>query len=356
MTLADVFRHVETLHGDPWPTIETLATSGDRSLIPPVQAALECYLDEHQWYGRDLMAYILAGIRGTGAFPLLLRAFARPLRHDDRDSLCALLGDVLQADPVGCRPTILSFIAEEHADLYKAGLWALGYVVQPSDLELLRRAMADPSPEIRRVALGSLSSLKRNQSAFELVASALHDQDDSVRTSAVLHLRWFDTPTAVERLIPLAHDPAAHIRSALGETIGNLPIESERLPAAVAALVSLLADPEPRVRAGAARGLGALGRPLEALQAAASDPAPQVRAAVAMALARNAGPRLNGLLQDLARDEVAAVRRDLVTGLGVCGWPDARPLIVTLTQDSDPAVRARADVALTRLQQKHTAT
>ncbi|MGI5175569.1 hypothetical protein ACQEVZ_04460 [Dactylosporangium sp. CA-152071] len=53
MTLAEVFRHVETLDGDPWPSVHALAMSGDRSLVPPVQAALERYLDEDDWYGRD---------------------------------------------------------------------------------------------------------------------------------------------------------------------------------------------------------------------------------------------------------------------------------------------------------------
>ena len=198
MTLAEVFLHVETFDGDPWPTVRELATSGDRSLVPHVQAALERYLDEDEWYGRDLMVYILAGLRGTAAFPLLLRAFARPLRFDDRDNLCAWLADVMDADPPGCRPTILSFIASGHRDLRRAGLWALGYVVEPGDLELLRQAVADSDPAIRQDALGALSSLKHERRAYELVASALHDPDDQTRQAAVLYLRWFTAPAAVE--------------------------------------------------------------------------------------------------------------------------------------------------------------
>jgi hypothetical protein len=165
ITLAEVFRHVETLDGDPWPTIRELVASEDRSLVPPVQAALERYLDEHEWYGRDLMVYILAGIRGTAVFPLLLRAFARPLQRDDRDNFCAWLADVMETDPAACRPTILSFIASGHRDLRSAGLWALGYVIQPSDVELLRQALADPDPRIRQDALVALSSLKSDRRA-----------------------------------------------------------------------------------------------------------------------------------------------------------------------------------------------
>ncbi|MEU9829734.1 HEAT repeat domain-containing protein [Micromonospora chersina] len=348
MTLDEVFQHVDTLDGDPWPVIEELAASGDYSLVPPVQAALERYLDEHNWYGRDLMAYILAGLRGTAAFPLLLRAFARPLR-DDRDNLCAWLADIMQADPAGCRPFVLSFIAAEHRDLRAAGLWALGYLIQPRDIEVLQQALSDADPQIRRAALGSLTSLKSDRSAYELVLSALYDPDDETRQSAVLHLRWFADPDAVNHLLPLTRDTALHVRSALSETIGHLLLGSDHRPDATAALLSLLVDPEPQVRAGAAHGLGNLGGPLDALQDHASDPDQHVRAAIAVALAKNARPSLTTTLQILASDTSAAVRADLATALGGCDWPGVQPLIAALTQDPDRTVRARANVALTRI-------
>ncbi|MGW4463713.1 HEAT repeat domain-containing protein [Micromonospora sp. NPDC004704] len=292
MTLDEVLRHVDTLDGDPWPAVEELAGSGDHSLVPPVQAALERYLDEHNWYGRDLMVYILAELRGTAAFPLLLRAFARPLPGDDRDDLCAWLANIMKADPAGCRPTALSFIAAEHRDLRGAGLWALGYLIRPSDVDVLQQALTDADPQIRRTVLGSLTSLKGDRRAYELMLSALHDPDDRTRRSAVLHLRWFADPDAVDHLLPLTRDPAAHVRAALGETIGHLPIAPDHRPAATAALLLLLGDAEPEVRAGAASGLGSLGGPVDALQDRAGDPDQHVRAAIAVALAKNADPSL----------------------------------------------------------------
>lgn len=349
MTLAEVMRQVESLNGDPWQAVQQLAASGDRSLIPSVQAALERYLDEGEWYGRDMMAYVLAGIRGTAAFPLLLRAFARPVPHDDRDSFCALLGDLIHIDPDGCRPTILSFATDGHPDLRNAGLWALGYVVRPGDLDLLRQALTDPDPRLRQTALGTLSSLKNEPSAYDLVTAALHDPDEQVRRSAVLDLRWFANAAAVHSLTPLTRDQSANVRSALGETIGNLPLDTHDRPAALDALLLLLADLEPQVRAGAARGISALGGPFDALQAGARDPDPHVRAAIAAALGRHANPALTATLSSLAGDASAAVRADLVTALGACGWPGIRPIIDTLTADPDRAVRARAEVALTRI-------
>ncbi|WP_433605733.1 HEAT repeat domain-containing protein [Dactylosporangium sp. CA-139114] len=156
MTLAEVFRHVETLDGDPWPAAHKLA--------------------KHEWYGRDLMVYILAGLRGVAAFPLLLRAFARPWRSDDRDNFCAWPADIMETDPAACRPTMRSFIASGHRDLRSAGLWALGYVIQPSDVELLRQALAAPDPKIRRDALVALNSLKGDRRACELVLPAVNDR------------------------------------------------------------------------------------------------------------------------------------------------------------------------------------
>ncbi|GAA2521198.1 HEAT repeat domain-containing protein [Winogradskya humida] len=261
MTLAEVFRHVKTLNGDPWPAVRQLAMSGDRSLIPPVQAALERYLDEEDWYGRDLMVYILAGLRGVAAFPLLLRAFARPMRGNELDNFCAWLADIMETDPPACRPTVLSFIATGHRELRSAGLWALGYVIQASDVELLRHALADPDPKIRQDALGALSSLKSDRRAYELVLSALNDPDAWTRRSAVLDLRWFADAAAVEHLARLIQDPDVSVRSALGETIGHLAVGTDHSAMAADALLSLLADTELQVRAGAERGLGVLGAP-----------------------------------------------------------------------------------------------
>jgi HEAT repeat protein len=254
----------------------------------------------------------------------------------------------MESDPARCRATVLSFIAAEHPDLRDAGLWALGFLIEPDDVVLLQEALADPDPRIRRSALGSLTGLKTDGRAYTLVVSALQDPDAWTRGSAVLHLRWFAEPAAVEQLIPLIYDPAETVRSALGETLGTLPVGADRRPPVTDALLALLADPVPLVRAAAARGLGQLGGPLDALQSRAADPDPQVRTAIAAALAREAVPHLAGTLQGLAIDESAAVRAALTTALGVSTWPGARPLLAALAQDPDRAVRVRADVALAR--------
>ncbi|MFC4068292.1 HEAT repeat domain-containing protein [Actinoplanes subglobosus] len=347
---------------DPWPLVRELAGSGDLSLVPPVQAALERCLDDHDWYGRDLMAYLLVGLRGVAAFPLVLRAFARPLEGGDHRRLIGeLVVELMRKDPGACRPVIVAFAGSAHPGLRSAAVWALGYVLEPADLDLLRAAAADPDRAVRQAAVGSLAELKDDRRAFELVVAALADPDDPVRLAAVTGLRWFGSEDAVPHLARLAHDPSPAVRSVLGDALGALLIspgiagDLDPAPGALGllsgapgasfgiedTLAVLLGDPEPSVRAAAARGV----QRLEVLRAHLGDPDPRVRAAVAAGLARHGGPEL----AVLAADESPLVRADLVTALGVSGHPGARPLVEALADDPDRAVRARVRVALDRL-------
>ncbi|SCG64726.1 HEAT repeat domain-containing protein [Micromonospora humi] len=71
------------------------------------------------------------------------------------------------------------------------------------------------------------------------------------------------------------------------------------------------------MRAGAVRGLGLLGVPLDALRSRVDDPDWWVRAAVAGVLAT-----------------------------GLRRWPAGRPLLAGLSEDTDATVRATASAAL----------
>lgn len=321
MTLADLFRYADgTLDDDPWPLVRELAASGDRSAASSVQAALERYARERNWYGRDLMAHVLAGLSGAEVFPLFLRVLAGALRGEDDDDgerLGRALGAVMRADRAGCRAVILPVLASDDPDLRRAALWALGYVFESSDMGTLREALADPDPAIRRTAVNSLPSVAEDPQAYELVVAALQDPDAWVRHHAVLLLAWSGPPAVVDHLVPLTSDPSWYVRSALGQAIGRRAANSDRAAAAAAALRKLLADPESAVRSHAATGLGLLGESLDALQSMTDDPDWWVRAAVTNALAAN-------------------LRR----------WPPARPLLAQLAGDTNPTVRETASKAL----------
>jgi len=241
VSLAEVFQRADgTLDADVYQLIRELVATGDRSMIAPARAALERYTAERNWYGRDLMAHVLAGLAGTEVFPRLLDLYADAMRRDDGDDwdfLGQALCTVMRADPAGCRVVVLPLVTDHDQHVRRAALWAIGYVFEPSDMAMLRAALADPE-----------------RSA---------------------------PPEVVDHLIPLISEPAFHARSALGEAIGRRAANSDRIPAAAAALRQLLADPEPSVRTGAIRGIGLLGEPLAAVEPFAGDPDWRVRSAVA---------------------------------------------------------------------------
>ncbi|MEV4517040.1 HEAT repeat domain-containing protein [Dactylosporangium sp. NPDC049525] len=359
--LSEVLAGVDDLTVDLDPGVAArLAASGDRTLVPRVQAAMERFLDEGNFYGVEVLADVLAGILGTRAFPLLLRASARPLGHD-WDSLIGLLGQLMDADPAGCRPTARLFATERHPDLRLAGLWALGYVVTADDLDLLGAALRDADPHVRQIALGSVGSLRGDARVLPAVLEALRDPDPAVRGTAVLTVGDVGDLGALDSLLALRRDPSPRVRSLLGHATGQLiapgwgpprtPPGPAQVETAVAALVDLLADPDREVRVGAVQGLGMIGGPsaVGALIALADDPDAAIRAAVAFALGTLAAPDTVATLRVLARDEAAQVRSELVTALGRPGRPEAVPLVVALAADPDPDVRVRAAAAIGRL-------
>jgi len=107
--LEAVIRHATLIDDDYLaiePTVEALAKSTDTSLVPRLEEALEQFLDHDNFYGRDLMALILAAIQGIAALPALLRAVARDL-GDDQDSLPAEIDSLLMMNPSGARPMVV---------------------------------------------------------------------------------------------------------------------------------------------------------------------------------------------------------------------------------------------------------
>jgi hypothetical protein len=142
--LETVLRHIAWLDGedaDIAETIEALAACGDTTLVPALNEALERFLDEGNFYGRDVIAQILAGIEWEAALPTLLRAAARDL-GDDQDTLCSVITDLLDGDPMLCRPVVLALADEQPPAQRKIALWALGHVVEVADLERLAAAAA----------------------------------------------------------------------------------------------------------------------------------------------------------------------------------------------------------------------
>jgi hypothetical protein len=88
---------LENDYADIASTVTALAVCGDATLVPRLCEVLDRFLDKENFYGRDLIAGVLAGIQGAAALPVLLRASVRDL-GDDRDGLQSEIVELLHAD------------------------------------------------------------------------------------------------------------------------------------------------------------------------------------------------------------------------------------------------------------------
>jgi HEAT repeat protein len=345
--LEAVVRHATLLdddYDDIAPTLEALSACGDLSLVPGLREALDRFLDDGNFYGRDLIASALAGIQGVAALPVLLRASAREL-GDDQDGLSAEIVELLQEDPVAARGAVLELAAGDAPEARRVGLWALGFVVEAQDIELLAAAASDTDPQVRSAAIGAIPDPRGDDRAFGVLVGALRDVDDGVRVSAASRLGYTGRANAVAPLALLVTDRAPRVRSMAAYALGKLGSAE-----AATALLPLLKDPQRHVRERAAEALGRVGGPAaaSALLALAVDADPETRAQAARELpgVLEADPRVWQQITTLARDPDAAVRVATLSGLaGTAGeHPDRAQLLAELSGDRDPMVRQRVAV------------
>jgi HEAT repeat protein len=347
-----VLRHAVELeddYDDIAPTVTALAACGDTSLVPRLQEVLDRFLDEENFYGRDLIASVLAGIEGVAALPVLLRASARDL-GDDQDSLQTEIIELLHADRAASRCVVLEFTQSNTPELRRAGLWALGFVVEAQDVELLAAAATDADPKVRSIAIGSIPDPAGDDRAFGALILALRDLDEQVRVSAASRLGYTGRVGAIAPLVALTADWAPRVRSMVAYALGRLG-SAEATPA----LQLLLHDPDRHVRESAGEALGSVGGPaaVDTLLALAADQDPQLRvqAAKALAKAADSDPRVTPQLTMLARDDEAAVRAATISGLASAGGRPSQwgQLLVQLADDPDPMVRQRVAVVARHL-------
>lgn len=350
--LEAVVRHATELEDDYdeiAPILTALAACGDLTLVPRLHEALDRFLDDQNFYGRDLIAGILAGIQGLAALPALLRASARDL-GDDQDSLTGEIIDLLHTNKAAARRTALDLATGDAPELRRAGLWALGLVVEAQDVELLAAAVTDADPRVRSVAIGSIPNPATGDRAFQMLVMALRDLDDQVRISAVSRLGYTGRADAVAPLAALATDPVTRVRSMVAYALGQL-----RKVEATPALLRLRHDPDWHVRENAHEALGSIGgaAAVDALLLIAADEDPLLRAQAARALARavDSDPRVPPQLTTLAQDDEPAVRAATISGLVSTGSVRSRwaSLVVGLANDPDPVVRQRVAVAARRI-------
>lgn len=189
------------------------------------------------------------------------------------------------------------------------------------------QALADPDPRVRLFAAEALAAMPGAPPAETVAAlvETLGDPDWRVVVEAAKGLDGVDDEAARSALVAIvgAGDapghPSPHARAAAAASLGA----EGAGPEVVDALVSALADPSDSVRGAAADGLAVVLPPAEAL----------ARYRAVLAIEGAAGP------SKYLRSRLARAAAALPDGAG-------HPLVVTLLDDPDLAVRTAALAAL----------
>ncbi|MCZ7456810.1 hypothetical protein [Streptomyces sp. WMMC940] len=109
---------------------DTVAASGDRALLPRLEAAMNRFLGEGNFYAREMLGGVIASLGGTGTLPLLLRASAVDL-GDDQDGLATEIVDLVQSDPDGARALLEPLTKDPDPVVAERAAWALRFLPGP---------------------------------------------------------------------------------------------------------------------------------------------------------------------------------------------------------------------------------
>jgi HEAT repeat protein len=250
----------------------------------------------------------------------------------------------------------LGLVARYAERLRRAPKWSerthaaevLGLAGAPAAVPALVEALRDRHEDEASVKVAAAAALARlrDPSAIALLVGELRTVDEQSSRSVAEALVAFGE-MAVDALLELLAD-AAHPAGRLwaARILGRLG--SAR---AVDDLIARLSDRDDRLRMAAAEALGAIGDP-RALQpivrATLRDPAPQVRAHAAGAVARIEGERAIDVLVAALADPDYATRIRALEAFETMRIEDTGPLESAL-RDPNGEVRRRAALALERV-------
>ncbi|MEU2159732.1 hypothetical protein QRN89_31050 [Streptomyces chengbuensis] len=110
---------------------DAVAASGDRALLPRLEAALARFIDEGNFYAREMLGGVIASLGGVVTLPLLLRASAVDL-GDDQDGLATEIVALVQSDPDGARALLEPLTKDTDPVVAERAAWALRFLPGPS--------------------------------------------------------------------------------------------------------------------------------------------------------------------------------------------------------------------------------
>ncbi|MFF7814369.1 hypothetical protein ACFZCF_20990 [Streptomyces sp. NPDC007945] len=106
---------------------DEIAASGDRTLLPRLESALDRAVAERNGYARELLGGVLAALGGPDTLPVLVRASAVDL-GDDQDGLAAEIVDLVQADPMKAETVLRPLTDDDDLTVAHRADWALRFL------------------------------------------------------------------------------------------------------------------------------------------------------------------------------------------------------------------------------------
>ena len=224
---------------------------------------------------------------------------------------------------------------------------SLGLIGNPAMAEVLRQALTDPEPQVRKGAIQGLQVKTYRDIAdrTDLWLQLLTDegQDAHTRAEAAEALGRRGDPKAVPALLAVLEKPAAPVLNTSGA--------SDKLKAGLASKLTLQLETQVNVRAKAALALGKIGdrKAVPALATAlAKDQDPYVRYMAAQSLGKLGGPEALKALLAAMGDGDSRVRRQVIFSLGHFKEPEVAKALEPLLNDPDPGVRLQAAIGLAK--------
>jgi HEAT repeat protein len=247
---------------------------------------------------RRAAAKTLGGLADTGAVRTLIHML-RDTDYDVRAVAAAALGDI--GDSNAAEPLL-----EAMGDKEGAVGRAAGIALAKIDFDVLKDALGQENPAIRRSAWQTMTRLKIKPSLKHLVednqpdvnslVAALRDQDGLIRPRAARMLAETDMKSLVEAL----KDKSEIARQQAASTLGD-----KKYAPALDSLIAALRDESSHVR-----------RTVTLLSVYKQDKNPRVRRAAFWALRTTRDPRIFEIILEMLNDDDANMRAEAATQLG----------------------------------------
>jgi HEAT repeat protein len=236
----------------------------------------------------------------------------------------------------------------------------------------LNDALGDKNPDTRLQAVQAMGLIGAHEPYVSTLIGMLNDKDVQVRAAAVQSLVDLKNKSTVPALKKALADPVPEVSFAAAKALyalkepegedalmsilsGELKTSSPFITKQIRDSLRMLQTPKPLMMFAMKTGAGfapvpGLGEGISSLQGILSDPSMSGRAATALLLASDKDPRVKVALIDALQDKEASVRAAACHALAMRNERGLEKDLIPMLDDKKPAVRLRAAAGCLRLE------